>query len=221
MKSEAWTKNDAALDAHLGSGSPAKLMVPSSGSSSGVHFVVVTGKTTVAGVGTYTINDPVYGKTTLYERYSNNYLAFQLFERTLSSVCAAEMIEISAHSPVHLVVTDPLGRRVGYDPRSKASWDEIPGAGYTVNNNIGATDGSVLPGPKLVHIPGPIDGAYVIQVFGYDTGAFEVDVSKLDSAGVIWQDVFTGTARSGSVDHYTTQYTSKPHIYLPLILRFR
>lgn len=60
--------DNRSLDENLCSGRPAILKVKN---PYGDHFVVATGKITVDGQSTYTIDDPAHGQTTLREHYSN------------------------------------------------------------------------------------------------------------------------------------------------------
>ena len=80
------------------------------GVNDGGHYVVATRKITVNGQPTYAINDPIYGQTTLYERYSNTYSSILFISSTSTDT---RMLNISAHSPVRLLITDSLGRKSG------------------------------------------------------------------------------------------------------------
>ncbi|MCZ7670935.1 MAG: hypothetical protein M5U34_29210 [Chloroflexi bacterium] len=83
------TTSDGILNNSLSQGNPVILRVDAS-SASGHHFVVAVGTTIVNNTPTYVINDPVYGETTLYEQYNNQYTSLRLFtsqsseQRTLS-----------------------------------------------------------------------------------------------------------------------------------------
>lgn len=126
------------------------------------------------------------------------------------------MLEISAHSPVHLLIVDPLGRRLGYDPRTDTWWNEIPDAGYETGS-IASSDGSTLPEMKILLIPHPIDGQYDVQVIGYDTGSYEIIIHKSDLWGNITQESFLGETQDNSVDNVTIEFTIN-EIYLPIII---
>lgn len=67
-------RNDIVLDDYLSSGNPVIIRVTNQW---GYHFVLATGKTTVGGQATYSINDPDKGETTLLE-YNNDYSAIIL-----------------------------------------------------------------------------------------------------------------------------------------------
>jgi hypothetical protein len=203
------------LDQYLGSGNLAIFQVASPFSPSGVHFVVVTGKTVINGQSTYTLNDPYYGYTTL-ERYNNQFQYVFYYFTALTSSTYHRSLEISAHSPVQLVVADALGYRVGYDPSTDETYNEIPDAGY-VTGAIAGPDGSTLPEEKYVLIPQPTNGAYSVQVIGDGSGSYTVDALQTDASGNTSLAQETGTAQPDSVDTYTVIIPY--YLYLPLIIR--
>jgi Beta-propeller repeat/Alpha/beta hydrolase of unknown function (DUF900) len=71
-------------------------------------------------------------------------------------------IVFSIFSPANLMVTDPRGRRVGYDPTTGTVMNEIPGATYT-----GA--GSE---PQLISVPDDAQGGYQEMLTGTGTGSY-------------------------------------------------
>ena len=84
----------------------------------------------------------------------------------------AATLEVTAHSPVDLVVTDSNGRRAGFDLDRKQPIAEIPGARYTGH----ATE------PQTVAIPFPA-GDYGIQLTGIGDGPFTLTIRTLDVNG--------------------------------------
>jgi hypothetical protein len=100
-------------------------------------------------------------------------------------------LEVTAHSPVDLMVTDPDGKRIGFDVASKRVIDEILGASFTGHGSE----------PETVRIPAPVAGAYDIGVEGIASGSFTIDVQTIDGASnVIDSAHFAGTATVGSED---------------------
>jgi len=133
------------LDNFLLSGNPVVLGVNSDG-----HFVVATGKTIDQnGKETYAINDPLSGKTTL-DKYNNTYSSAKLFSGAPSD---KRSLSVSAHSPIEQLITDPKGRRFGYDPVTGNFINEIPDAEYTLQsilaNGVGPEQ---LPVSKYINI---------------------------------------------------------------------
>jgi hypothetical protein len=202
------------LDAHLCSGHPAMLRVTT---SYGSHFVVAVGKTVMNGTNTYLLHDPIWGQTTLLERYGGIYQAAYYYQGG-NSLVNRSMLEVSAHSPVQLLVTDPLGRKTGYDPRSGEIWKEIPNADY-LTENINEPDGKRLADSKLLLIPQPIPGSYLVQIIGYSAGPYTVDVIQTDVLGNTKTESFAGSTQTGSVDNGEVNFSPGVVVYLPLMMQ--
>ncbi|MCL4396331.1 MAG: hypothetical protein M1482_16280 [Chloroflexi bacterium] len=204
------------LHSQLTKGDLVMLQLGVSGSPTRVHYVVVTGETTVHNQATYTINDPVYGQVTLLGRYGKNDFQAAYYYMLGPTTFNRSAVEISAHSPVQLLVTDTQGRRVGYDPRTGLSYNEIPNAGY-VTGAIAGPDGNTLPEFKYVLIPQPSSSSYYLQVIGTGTGGYTIDVIQTDSSGKGSVSRQSGTAQLNSVYSYTIRAASA--LFLPLIVR--
>jgi len=86
---------------------------------------------------------------------------------------AAATLEVTAHSPLDLLVTDGAGRRAGFDLARKQITAEIPGARYTGH----ATE------PQTVAIPYPA-GDYDAGLTGTGTGSYMVTLRTLDRDGI-------------------------------------
>ena len=213
-------QNNGALDDYLLTGNPVILGVCMAGSPAGKcpnHFVLATGKTQVDGVDTYTINDPIYGVTTLKEKYAQKYNSIVAYSPSTADI---RSLRISAHSPVEFVVIDPLGRKAGLDPTSGQLWNEIPGATYLLENivaNGNRSEGNYRSS-KFLEVSVPLDGAYQIQVIGTGTGSYKLNISTGDWRGVTTSEVYTGQAVPGSVDNYDFGYSSVIHqVFLPSV----
>lgn len=218
-------RNDAVLDNLLKSGYPTILGVKpvwsvSQGKYIPGHYVVATGKTSIDGHNTYSINDPYYGQTTLYEKWNNSYMYIISY---IGTPADPSSIRISAHSPIELVVIDPQGRKSGFDPTTNTVWDEIPGATYVVET-ISTEDGSdqQLPESKILLIPSPVDGEYEILAFGTDIGDYTIYSVATDWEGDTSQTSFTGVAEVDSIDSQTLDYSQQTglilqSIYLPML----
>jgi hypothetical protein len=202
--------NNQSLDENLCSGRPSILKVKN---SYGDHFVVATGKITEGGQATYTINDPAHGQTTLRQHYNNSYERADYYSLE-PTVLDRSMLEATAHSPIHLLIIDPLGRKLGYDPRTETLWDQIPNAGYDMEA-IGDSEGNVLPEVKTLFIRQPLLGLYSLQVVGYDTGAYEVRTYETSPTGSISEGSFSGEAQINSVDERIVRIGEV--IYLPVV----
>lgn len=214
--------SDQRLRTYMRTGNPVILRV-NAASASGIHFVVATGITTYNGQSTYTIHDPVYGQTTLAQRYPAGYTQVNLFNstspdrRTLMSII---------HSPAELVLTDPQGRRTGYDPTTGVAYAEIPGAVYVSDTIAPADDTGIQTAmdEKYVFVPSPIDGEYTVQVIGTASGEYLVEHVATDWTGNISAASVTGVTSEGQIDEEPVDYDGTigvvlGRIYLPTVQR--
>jgi len=107
------------------------------------------------------------------------------YEATITVIAATASMRIEAHSPVNILVTDPLGRQIGFDYISGEIINEIQGATYSGPE----TD------PQVITIPNPIEGTYVIDAYGTDTGQFTITMSTVAQDGTLIETVtWTDTA---------------------------
>ncbi|HLF29245.1 MAG TPA: hypothetical protein VJG32_23220, partial [Anaerolineae bacterium] len=100
------------------------------------------------------------------------------------------------HSPVDVMVTDPLGRRVGYDSTGGQIVNEIPGAFYTGND----TD------MEFILIPGDREGDYILTTTGTGDGVYAVTAHRVGAAGAKFLGMTSGTASPGQVATATVSY---------------
>lgn len=206
-------QDNSTLDTALENGHLAILGVNNNG-----HYVVANGKATVDGQPTYTINDPLYGRTTLSQSWGNAYSSALI----LGTSQNRGLVGITIHSPAELLVTDPQGRRVGLDPITGVSYDEVPEASYfedTLASNGGSGSDPNAIRTKSVIIPTPIDGGYVIQVIGTGSGAYSMIASATNSGGQVFEQSVEGLTQLGQTNVYEFTYNSSFRIYMPLIKR--
>lgn len=213
--------NDRLLDDYLRSGNPVILKVDSVLSPSGIHFVVAIGRVSQNGVDTYTILDPYYGETTLAALYQNTYRAIVPFA---GSTADARAISFSGHSPIELLVTDPLGRRSGLDPRTGTRYDEIPLALYEAVAIAPAGDGVPTHAFKNLTIYEPVDGPYRVEVIGTGAGPFTLVTLSSDWRGETTLRTQAGAATDGSVARIPMAYNAVGGLYpnvvfLPMLRR--
>jgi hypothetical protein len=75
---------------------------------------------------------------------------------------------------VGIVLTDPRGRRIGFDPLTKRTWDAFPVAqGYIDCDGPDGRGGC----RGVVQVCGPISGTYKLEVIARQTTAYSVTVS--------------------------------------------
>ncbi|MEM2111853.1 MAG: NosD domain-containing protein [Candidatus Bathyarchaeia archaeon] len=83
--------------------------------------------------------------------------------------------------PVRILVTDPDGFRVGFDPTSNQTVNEISDALYYYGN------GSYS---EVISIPNRKDGNYSVLVFGVESGKYNLTCTTLDETGSISTESF-------------------------------
>jgi hypothetical protein len=178
------------------------------------HYVVATGKTTVNGVDTYVINDPIYGETTLEEQWNNNYVTMALFS---ASETGQQLIYFVAMSPMEYIVVDPLGRKSGYDPTTGKIWDEIPGAAY-LYEGLAPENGGLPKFAKTLSIPDPVDGKYESILYGTGNGSYKFEISNMDWQSTVMEQSFSGNISTGQVVTYTVDYNQVINLsFLPFM----
>jgi hypothetical protein len=110
---------------------------------------------------------------------------------TLAGAPCDQTITATALSPVSLLIIDPLGRRVGFDPASKTVVNDL-------NSDAFYTGPDTEPQVIDVHLTVP--GRYTLTAVGNGTGPYSITLSRLtEDATVISEATATGTAIPGGV----------------------
>lgn len=86
------------------------------------------------------------------------------FTDRLNAIC------FGFHCPVEAYVVDPQGRKMGFDPISGKTYDEIPYSGY--HGPIGGGN----PDDKFLDVIAAVDGDYVVTVVGTGTTQSKYDM---------------------------------------------
>ena len=93
---------------------------------------------------------------------------------------------------VGVVLTDPRGRRIGFDPVIKHAWQALPIAQGDINcDDLGRRNSC----QGIVQICGPISGTYRLEVIALQTTAYSVSVFA--------------RSREGLASHSLTSHRSK------------
>ena len=100
------------------------------------------------------------------------------------------VINFLVHSPVDILIIDPQGRRIGYDPDTAQIINEIPGAYYTGNSSE----------VEFFLLPKEDEGDFTITATGTDTGLYAVSTHRVSENEVQILDIITGTTQPGQVD---------------------
>jgi len=179
--------------------------------SSAQHFVLATGFSD--DMKTVKINDPASRTNTDLTPYGNSFRSSRLFSGPLRTDTLAADIIITFHSPGHLVLTDALGNRVGYDPARGVAYNEIPGAYYdtlvalsTVVDD-GVFDDDEHDPAKEIHVPGAAAGHYTVDVTGTGDGTYILTMAGYGARMRSSRAEFWGVPiTSGEVHSYSFDY---------------
>jgi hypothetical protein len=209
-------RNDTMLDAALNSGDLAILGVNNSG-----HYVVAIGKSTANGWPDYNINDPLYGRTTIFSQYYGTYSSVLTFSNSTDK----RIVTVSPHSPVDLLVEDPNGLFTGYDPQTGTSWNQIPRSEYFTNTlapDGGSGLGTNVLKSKMFWQLQPLNAQYGVEVLGYGSGSYQLWFSASNLNGIYSKITQSGIAYNRSVEWKYFSYNSQTGLYrfsllLPLI----
>jgi hypothetical protein len=75
---------------------------------------------------------------------------------------------------VGVMLTDPRGRRIGFDPLTKHAWQQLPEAeGYIDCDDLHDSDAC----RGIVHVCGPASGTYKLEMIGQKTTTYSVSIS--------------------------------------------
>ncbi len=185
------------LDAELCDKRPVILQEPG-------HFTVAVGKT----ASTYNINDPGYNRTTLDDpAYGGTFAGLRKFGPPGSG---AYMLYVDPQ--VHVLVTDPLGRRVGYSGGTIVN--EVFGASY-FNESI--ADDNPINGDqpvsvyRVLFIPNPTEGVYRLDIIGVVAGPATVKVYRYSDRDTPQTVQFINTNLApGNVATSISTYSTRP-----------
>jgi hypothetical protein len=106
--------------------------------------------------------------------------------------------------PVEMVLTNPAGETVGYDPRYQSTYREIPGGSYKRE---------VVPGfpeieAEVIQVRNAGAGTYSLRVIGVETGAYSLFLKGYDRDGTHADVQFTrARIKPGYIHHYRINYS--------------
>ena len=127
---------------------------------------------------------------------------------TLRVPNAPKALGVYTNGPVELILTDPQGRRTGYDPVQNTSFHDIPASNYskTLYRNQQSDQNSSTPEPpslKALEMANQMPGEYTLEVVGTGSGDFTVFVRASDAAGNRITQSYTGTTAPGISSRFT------------------
>lgn len=211
---------EQAINAQLDMNQPVMVNVPYNGDANG-HWVVITG---YKASGHYPINDPGGLRATNLGTYGDEAAVSGMrIVRPASSYQRQQ--SIVAHSPVELLVIDPLGRKTGFDATTNGIKNEIPDSSYYIDYPIIDQESGLPIGEpeKVLNIVLPLVGRYEFYAFGIGIGSFTLDFQTFDEKGNLFNKTIGGTAENGSIFTYPYIYTGheifeyNSSVYLPIV----
>jgi hypothetical protein len=117
---------------------------------------------------------------------------------------------------VGVVLTDPRGRRIGFDPLSNRAWDELPATEGFIDCDASYADGSCH---GIVQVCGPVTGVYKLEVIGQKASVYSVGISARSKrvkvsngfhSSISEADVKDIATRMGSRDIFLLDYSRDP-----------
>jgi len=118
-------------------------------------------------------------------------------------------ITFTAECPVRMLVTDPDGLQVGFDPASNQTVNEILDAVYYYGNKSET---------ELISIPKQKDGNYSVIVFGIESGTYNLTCTTLDETGFLSTDFFISTPIEKDETQTYVIPEFPPFLILPLFM---
>jgi hypothetical protein len=112
-------------------------------------------------------------------------------------------LAIISHSPVAMLVLDPSGRKIGFDPTTGSFVNEIQGAYYS----------GVNVEPQFMAIPFPILGTYQIELYGTGSGTYKLTTEYIISGKTTTQ-TFNGIISPQETKYYSTSISDTGQITL-------
>ena len=129
------------------------------------------------------------------------------------------MMTITSPLSTQFVISDPLGRRTGFDPIMNISYSEIPGASYGIQsintpNETSFTDETLVAENYFSSSEDVPAGNYNVKVFSPNGGRYYLDYRATDSAGFLNEaNLKTGTLLAGQSTVLEYPHSVEPVIY--------
>jgi hypothetical protein len=116
---------------------------------------------------------------------------------------------IGTHPSLQFLVTDPRGRRAGYDPSRDIILSEIPDAVYIPVGLISEQDPSIAtPVEYLYEAYRPTDGTYTVEVWGLPGTAYSCFFYAYDESSSEAKKTDSGIVPQSASRKYTLHFSS-------------
>jgi YVTN family beta-propeller protein len=173
------------------------------------HWFVATGITG----NTFTINDPLDARFRLDDpKYANKAAAMVHYVKTASDFSA---IEVKVPAPAQILITDPEGKRLGFDANTSTIIQEISSGSYFFDNALSDDTDNTPPPPSEVGvytaiITNPIPGSYSLQVVTPPNSDYGFAIYAYDHDAGLSLNAFEGQSATGQQPIYTFKYSPTP-----------
>ncbi len=201
------------INENLCNGNPVILRVPSISNPTNpkkAHFVLATGMDVDDnGAPQYKTNDPGRVKDFMYK--VEDIRGYRLFKQ----IADPSMIYMSVNNDLYMTITEPDGRKVGFNSLEKLVFDENSNSAYVFPEAIGTfdePDESVYTS-TYTNIDAT-DGEYRVEIFNHKTlpSSYTFIKNSFDLNGnVNAMSVLTGTIEPGKVVIYKLQHSVLPY----------
>jgi hypothetical protein len=109
------------------------------------------------------------------------------------------------YPPGEMVISNPFGDTVGYDPRSGQTYQDIPMAYYRTYPMPGGFDQQEV----VLNIPNAMSGVYSLRVIGTARGRYSLKIKGYDASGSHADVSFRFLIEPGQIDHYLIDYSNR------------
>lgn len=120
-------------------------------------------------------------------------------EHSIEWVTVDDILVITVHSPINILVTAPDGSQIG--------------DGSDLNNQIPLAFYSGTEDPEFITIPNPLEGNYEIKAIGTDSGAYEIEVNYINDTEQKLIQTISGKAKSGENYEHNFDFDSCDYNY--------
>ena len=183
------------------------------------HYFIINSK---LANNNYAVRDPKWFSTkTLNETdniaqnvrgYNKTFDTANLFSFLSTPQRISAAIYFYLASPAEYLVTDPQGRRLGIDPTTNTTYNEIPNGSYTLEGPIADSDTVLDPSTlhmvKTIYIPAPIDGNYDVKVIGTESGSYTANSFIYDNNGNSQSNVVVASTTPNQTTDYNLSFSS-------------
>lgn len=187
------------------------------------HYIVADSQLAT----TYHIRDPYFygtryltggNNTTTTHNYGNQFESLRTFRQGTLGVIPSS-ISFAIASPAELLLTDPIGRRLGRDPSIGLSYNEIPDSSYFIDSVGGGPDDATSTGHevKTIWISSSTSGIYNVQVIGTASGTYTFSGLEYDASGASHAQEFIGNTQNNLITPYVLNFTPQSSSSISLV----